>query len=69
MREFARVAEDSTLVRDLKSNAILSRDRAAFEKRKREKKDSEFKNTMMSMIEELQERVKSLEERLTKQDG
>lgn len=69
MREFARVAEEPTLVRDLRTNAVLSNDRAAFERRKQLKKDKEFKNTMMQTIANLEARVKDLEERLAKYDG
>ncbi|AKE44761.1 hypothetical protein AU106_gp130 [Sinorhizobium phage phiM9] len=69
MREFARVVEEPTLVRDVKTNAVLSNDRAAFERRKQMKKDKEFKNSLLNKIDALEERIRKLEERLAKYDG
>jgi hypothetical protein len=64
MQEFARVVNQNGLIRDLKSNAILSDDRAAFEARKKQLREEADKNSLLKRIDALEARLQQLEERL-----
>ncbi|QGZ14064.1 hypothetical protein PP939_gp074 [Rhizobium phage RL38J1] len=69
MEDYARVIEDRSYVRDLRSNAIISTDRVAYENRRRLKQQRNDKNTLEKTVEELLKRVTALEERLALLDG
>ena len=64
MRKIAKVVDDPTLVRDMNSNAILSKDRIALETRRRQKSEKEYKIKLEETISVLSKRVSDLEESL-----
>lgn len=64
MRNFAKVSNDSTVVRDMHSNAILSNDRESYERRRQIRKTESDKNRLEKRIEELEKRLEMLEKRL-----
>jgi hypothetical protein len=64
MRKFARVQDDPRFVRDIASNAVLSKDREAYENRKRFKKEQTDKNNLEKTVEDLLKRVAVLERQI-----
>ena len=62
MKKLAKVIDDPTLVRDMNSNAILSKDRIALEARKKLKSDREYKIKLEETISDLSSRVSVLQE-------
>ncbi|QIG73788.1 hypothetical protein PP935_gp013 [Rhizobium phage RHph_N34] len=69
MRPVAIVREDNNYVRDLSSNAVLSKDRNGYEQRLRAKRNQIEKNNLEKTVEDLIRRVAALEERLASKNG
>lgn len=68
MRNLAKVSNDHSLVRDTHTNAILSNDREAYERRREIRRNESDKNRLEKRIEELEKRLEMLEKRFA-QDG